>query len=683
MFRRLVAGFLAGYLASASLCLAQQDAVLVEATRFPEDVRRLPASTSVIRSEDIARSPGRTLPEVLSNEVGIHMRDLFGNNAAATSIDLRGFGTTAAQNTLILLDGRRLNDLDLSGVQWATIPLSSIERIEILRGTGSVLYGDAASAGVINLVTRSPLKPGRHASAFGRIGSFAAEEGQLHAGYGSARFGVNATLHGYASDGYRRNNRNEQQNASLNARWALGEGALDLRFGTDRQDLRLPGVRRIQPSAGLDEFATDPRGAQTPLDYSSRDGRRAAATLTQRFGEADLSLGLDYRGKDDRIFGDLFGFQTYRANELVLTSLSPRARVPVVLGGMRHQLTLGSDWRDWRYDSRRTDRPENLGRPTNRVAVSQRTEGFYVLDSVDLTESTIATLGARTERASYRASDSVDPGAPACFGFCTGAAPVAQAQKQRAWELGLRQRLGRNFTIFGRANRSFRFVNVDEIYEVSPVTFANQFDLLRPQHSRTHEAGVEWSVAAHSLRAALFDIDVSDEIHLNPLTFDNVNLPPSRRQGLELDGRFQAHPALLLSGGYAYTDARFLEGTLPGTATSIAGKRVPLVPRHKLNVGVVWEFTARTQLAARLSALSDQLMENDQANTFIRRIPAYATADVKLSHAVAGARLAIAVNNLFDKKYFGYAVNSTATDLYNVYPLPGRTLTLSAELALP
>src|SRR5260221_2115917 len=87
-----------------STCFAQDDAVVVTATRFPEEVRRLPASTTVITAEDISRSAARTLPELISAEVGITMKDLFGNNAALTSIDLRGYGITGSQNTLVLLD---------------------------------------------------------------------------------------------------------------------------------------------------------------------------------------------------------------------------------------------------------------------------------------------------------------------------------------------------------------------------------------------------------------------------------------------------------------------------------------------------------------------------------------------------------------------------------------------------
>jgi len=659
---------------------AQEDVVLVQAPRFPEEVRRLPASTTVLTAEAIARSAARTLPELLSGEVGIGMRDLFGNNAATTGIDLRGFGATGSQNTLVLLDGRRLSDLDLSGVQWSAVPLASIERIEIVRGSGAVLYGDAASSGIVNIVTRSPLKRGPAAELFARTGSFSTHEGQVYGSAGGERIGINGSVYGYASDGYRSNNRNEQQNATLNLRAALGDGALDLRFATDRQELRLPGVRRIQPSLGLDEFAADPRGTLTPNDFSSRDGMRASAELSQRLGETEFLLGVDYRDKDARIFNE--PFFRYQADDLSLRSISPRMRTPLQIAGMRHRVTLGVDWREWRYDSRRADQPANGERPANRLDVSQETEGVYVQDTIDVGPDTIATLGYRRERAKYSAMDEVDVTSPACF-FCTGAQPVRETQKQRAWEIGVRQRLAPSVSLFARANRSFRFVNVDEIYEFSLATFSQTFDLLRPQHARTHEVGAEWGRGGHSVRAALFETRVSDEIHLNPLTFDNVNLAPSRRRGLELDARWQALESLRLSAAYAYTEARFLEGTLPGTTASIADKAVPLVPRHKLVLGALWDIAARTQLSAALSAASEQRMENDQTNTFPRRIPAYATVDAKLAQGFGWGRLALSVNNLFDRSYYAYAVNSTTSDLANVYPLPGRSVYLTAEVRLP
>jgi iron complex outermembrane receptor protein len=357
---------------------------------------------------------------------------------------------------------------------------------------------------------------------------------------------------------------------------------------------------------------------------------------------------------------------------------------------MQHRLVAGIDWHWWRYRSARTDRPEHISQPTNRVKVNQDTQGYYVQDAIELTRSTVFTAGWRTERAKYAADDVVDPAAPACF-FCAAAPSDRQTQKQDAWELGLRQALGPRYSVFGRTGRSFRLVNAEEIYE-NDIFFAPQFQILQPQAAHTYEAGVEWNNGPAFLRAALFRMDVSNEIHLDPFTtgVGNTNLPPSRRQGLELDAKWQATSTLRLSAGYAYTDARFVEGTLAGspfaigTNMPIAGRTVPLVPRHKLNATASWDVTGSTRLSGALSAVSRQVLDNDEPNTLDHRIPAYALVDVKLAEKFGWGRLAFAVNNLLNQSYYTYAVRSAfVPDRYSVYPLPGRTFALTAELALP
>jgi len=669
-----------------SSCFAQEAAVVITAPRFPEEVRRMPASVTVITQEDIAQSAARTLPELIAAQAGFTMKDFYGNNAAYTSVDLRGFGATGPQNTLILLDGRRLNDFDLSGVQWPAIPLASIERVEIVRGAGGVLYGDGASAGIVNIVTRSPLTPGTTLEILGRAASHDTLEGQVYGSHGSGRFGINGSVHGYESDGYRENNRNEQQNNTLNLRWALGRGSLDLRFGTDSQEIRLPGGRFVQPSAGIDDYSRDPRGATTPLDYASRDGTRARLTLLQRVGEAEFTVGVDTRDKEQRSYFDQNGFPRYQADELELRSLTPRLKIPLGI----HTVVAGVDLHQWRYRSRRTDRPENIEQPTNRVTVDQDTQGIYLLDTIALTPATIATAGWRTERAKYRARDEADAGAPPCanpFVTCV-AAPAADArQNEHAWEVGLRHGFTPAWAGFARVSRAFRFVNAEESYE-NDIFFLPQFQILRPQHSRTHEAGVERGAGGTFWRATLFHMDVFDEIHLDPYTagVGNTNLPPSRRQGLELEGKTRLNK-VQLSGAYAYTEAKFLEGTLPGApaaiGSDIAGKTVPLVPRHKVNLGAAWDLAQRTRLSGALTWVSEQVLDNDEPNTLGHRIPDYYVVDFKLTQSFRWGRLAATMNNAFDEKYYDYAVRSNFTpDRYSVYPLPGRTVGFSAEIAL-
>ncbi len=681
--------FVAALAFSSSLLAQQDDALVVTATRFPDDARKLPANVTVLSAGDIAGSAARTVPELLAEQVGITLKDFYGNNAALTSVDLRGFGVTGGQNTLILLDGRRLSDIDLSSVQWSSVPLSSIERIEILRGTGSVLYGDGASAGVINIVTRSPLQPGVHAEIQGRVGSYNTLESQFTGSVASERFGLNATVYGFSSDGYRSNNRNEQTNYSTNLRWAGTDSTIDVRLGTDRQDVRLPGARRIQPSIGLNEYVADPRGAQTPLDYASRDGARAGVTFGHRLGDAEFTLGLDYRDKDQRSYFDQGGFPIYRADALNVASATPRARIPFKLGSSDHRLTIGMDLHRWRYDRRSANLPENVAQPINRVRVAQDNTALYLQDAIQLTAATGLTLGWRNERMKVSGNDAVDPAAPGFF-FNTAAPQASARQSQTAWEVGLKHAFAANWSGFARASRSYRFVNVDEIYE-NDVFFNAQFQILRPQHAISQEVGAEWRRGQLQARVALFRSNVTDEIHLDPFTtgVGNTNLPPSRRQGVELSGTWQPSSTLRLMAGYAYTDARFREGVLPGslfaigTNLAIAGKKVPLVPEHKLNASFAWDVAAKTRVSGSLAYVSSQYMDNDEPNTLGTKIPAYTVVDLKATRDLGRVRVGIAVNNLFDEKYYNYAVRSAfAADRYAVYPLPGRTLGVSLEIKL-
>ena len=95
------------------------------------------------------------------------------------------------------------------------------------------------------------------------------------------------------------------------------------------------------------------------------------------------------------------------------------------------------------------------------------------------------------------------------------------------------------------------------------------------------------------------------------------------------------------------------------------------------------DLAARTRLSAALTAVSEQYMDNDEPNSLGAQIPAYAVLDVKLAREFGWGRIAAAVNNLLDEQYYTYAVRSQFTaDRYAVYPLPGRSFSLSAELML-
>jgi iron complex outermembrane receptor protein len=110
---------------------------------------------------------------------------------------------------------------------------------------------------------------------------------------------------------------------------------------------------------------------------------------------------------------------------------------------------------------------------------------------------------------------------------------------------------------------------------------------------------------------------------------------------------------------------------------------VPLVPEHKLSASFTWDLAARTRLSGALGTVSSQFMDTDEPNTLGTKIPSYTFADLKLAHSFKWGRIALAVNNAFDSHYYTYAVRSAfVADRYAVYPLPGRTFALIAELRI-
>jgi iron complex outermembrane recepter protein len=144
--------------------------VIVTASRVEEPAEEVAAFVSVITAEELSASGQTTLVEALDGLAGIHFRSSSGN-AAQAEISMRGFGENSHGRVLVLVDGRRLNRPDLASINWLEIPVENIERIEVVRGGSSILYGDAAVAGVINIITKKGAS-GFDVAVSGQYGSF-------------------------------------------------------------------------------------------------------------------------------------------------------------------------------------------------------------------------------------------------------------------------------------------------------------------------------------------------------------------------------------------------------------------------------------------------------------------------------------------------------------------------------
>jgi len=651
------------------------NAVVVTSTRIEDVTTRLPAPIAILTADDIRHSPAQTLPEMLALQAGVSTRSLYGNHAARATVDLRGFGATATQNTLILLDGRRLNDVDLAAVDFAAIPLASIARIEIIRGSGSVLYGDSAVGGVINIITKQPGHGGTSGNATATGGSYNTRQLDASLSHGQGPIAFNTFISGIRSDGYHRNNNLKQNNFQADLRLAKDQGEWFFKFGVDEQDLRLPGVRVVNPGAGVDELQNDRRGTNTPNDYADQNGYFLTGGYSQFLsGKHELVVDAGYRKKNQKAFFDDYAFSGAYANylntDLGTWSLTPRLKIKQALFGGPGTSTVGVDYYQSQYDSDRALNPSTAGTPVHRLDVHQSSLAAYAHNISEITGNSTLTLGARLQQIRLRANDTFDAAAPG-GAFASGAPGRQTSNNQHMLELGLRRRLSPWWSVFGKIERSARFATVDEIFQATSQTnYLQDFSPLKPQTAKTWDLGADYASGDFKFSADIYRMYLNDEIHFNIVSYANENLDPTRRDGFTVSASQGFAGKWRLTGDYAHTRSLFRGG-------AFAGNEVPLVARNTGSLSLLWSPNRDLAFSTSARYTGTKRFDNDQSNTF-QKIPAYRTVDLKLLGTVDTWKWQAGINNVFNEKAYDTGVRSTSTpDKYNAYPLPERNLSLA------
>lgn len=134
------------------------DDMVVTATRTMKQIQEVPASVSVVTAKDIQEKNISALPEALQMLPGVYMSQS-PSYGSAGSLEIRGF---ASNNILVLLDGMPINTAHNNEVQWEMIPVENVERIEVVKGAGSSLYGGRAVGAVVNILTKNHKDKGAH-----------------------------------------------------------------------------------------------------------------------------------------------------------------------------------------------------------------------------------------------------------------------------------------------------------------------------------------------------------------------------------------------------------------------------------------------------------------------------------------------------------------------------------------
>ncbi len=613
---------------------------IVTATRFNETLSSLPMGVSVITADQIRATGASTVNEAVMKLLGVPGRqDSYGGGDYA--LDLRGFGTTSDSNQVVVLDGVRLNEADLGGTRLAGIPIDSVERIEVLRGSGSVLYGEGATGGVIVITTKAGNGSARRNSAtlYGAVGSNALHEMRANATVASGGFSLD--LHGQRreTDNHRDNFRSETDGAGFSAQWSNDTLRLGLRHDRDALDAGLPG------SLTAAQYAANPRQTDSSKlnDRASIRNERSGV-----FGEAMLGnwqLGLDAGWRQKSL--DTVQPTYVYGYDVEARQLSLKARHVSRWGNLNNSFVVGHDRSTWDRD---------VGGTFGSSVADQTSRGWYLKDDLTLAGGTRLSAGVRTEKLNKNVDD--------------GFAPVQLSERETAWELGVSQPLSTATTVWGRLGNSFRLANVDEF------SFTNPAVVIRPQNSRDLEAGLRWGEGAYKLEARLYRSNLTDEIGYDrnaPGPFGmgaNINFDPTRRQGLEIDGDWKLGSSLSLGARVALRRSTFRDGPY-------SGKDVPLAPRRTLALRADWAPLVGHRLSGGVNFVGSQ--HPDFAN--VCRMPAYTTADARYAVQVKNMELSFGVNNLFDRDFYTQAFGCAGGQTTSIYPEAGRTFTAALRVS--
>lgn len=610
--------------------------LIVTATRVPVPADLISSAVTVLRGPDLAARGIRTVAEALEAVSGAHIVET-GSFGGQTSLFLRGGENDYVK---VLIDGVPLNQPG-GGLDLAHFTTDNVDRIEVVRGPTSVLYGSDAMTGVIQIFTRTGGQGRTRIGAAARAGSYGSNQFAVDVEGGTPRIGYAVRASRFGADGLFPVN-NEYRNSVVSGRIRIvpddrTEASLSYRYGDD-----------------LYHFPTNSQGE--PADSNQRSAERgpvASLALRRRLGAIDISTQATLR-EARQLFNDepdspgedgAFWSNDYVRRAAAGLLLTWRARGSTAF-------SAGVDYEDERQRGR-SEFSASFGTFPDSIRVRRWTAGYYAQALLDAWPLAI-TAGARLDDNSA---------------FQThGTYRVGLVFRPRT-ETRLRFSVGTGFkepTFFENFARGFVLGNPN----------------LEPERSTSWEAGIDRTLAGGRITvvATYFDQRFRDLIDFTlsppPGEPNYFNVPGAISRGAELEASGTLTPAFVVTLRYTYLHAR---ATKSGADTSadalfVPGKPLLRRPTHSLAPELGMTVGARTRIivSARWIGRRDDLDFNRPAGSRRVTVDSYTHVNLSAEYTLGAVQLTGKVENAFDDRSAEIAA----------FRPRGRTLALGGRVTL-
>jgi iron complex outermembrane receptor protein len=642
----------------------EQDTVVVTASRLEQNQYKIASNVTVITREQIDNTNAQNVPDVLKEALGVNVYD--NSTPKSAVLDIRGFGDTASRNILILVNGRKINSVDISAPELLQIPVGAVDRIEIIRGVGSVLYGDNAVGGVVNIITKR---------GEGKL------KGKVGTKYGSYDTqGVDVEASGYQKNiayflysqyldqrGYRENS--DMLAKDLNARlgYDLSEKvSFDMNLGWHEDDQELPGGLT---DSNLQTYGR--RGSANPNDIAYTKDRfvQLSTDLDPSPGDDYLgrfALDLYYRNRDVQDSFNNFGiFDTKRSIDT--TGVSGKYVFDRTIFGQEVNFVTGVDFYETENDI--------LGSGTNvdNITISKDELGLFGFLQYELLNDVFVNGGTRYHKADYT--------------FNQRNVVVFQKESPDEWVSmgGLKYDYAKGSNIHANIQQTFRFLSTDEWYStanfpsfgITPGLNLN----LDQQTGIQYEVGIKHNFNDKMiLTVTPYWLDLKNEIFFDPVTFANSNYDKTRRVGLEVGQKIdlleflsiEPLHKLELFNNYTYQNARFIDGANDD-------KDIPMAPRYQVTSGLTAGFLKYFNASLMGHYVGSRFAINDTANSTAPVKPYY-VLDSKFSFEHDNLEVFVGINNMADELYSSYVSKSTFSSTKSYFPAPERNYSFGVNM---
>ncbi len=652
------------------------ETVTVTPARGEQRVIDVPASVSVLKSEDIHQSPAVVADDLLRQVPTFSLfrrTSSLSSHPTAQGVSLRGLGPSGVSRTLVLVDGTPFNDPFGGWVYWTRVPLENVDRIEVVDGSSSSLYGNYAMGGVINIMS-------------GRASRRTLELKPQYGNRNSPKLDV------FGSDVW--------------GRLSVVAGANV--FDTDGFPIVIPDERGIIDNNATVKF----QNYNVKFDYSPTDRVNAyvrAGHFRENRGNGKIlevndtrwtsaSGGVRVRLPDDSdlqasISTDVEHFHsTFLAVTPPSATVAPRSIVRLTVdqnvptnavGGAvqwakalagANYLSAGVDWRWVDGDSQEdgynaapgpvTPPVQNAVLALKRVSGgTQRSIGAFVQDMLTPLPALSITLSARADRwrnyDAHNLETNVPSGIPTANNRLLPDRSDVVVSPRAAAVYHLTDRVN----VWGSLATGFRAPTLNELYRQFRVgtvlTLAN--DQLGPERLVGGELGVNLIPAAGvNVRATYYDNHVKNPVSNVTISAAGANVTQQRQnlgrtevQGFQTEVEYRPASFWRFSAGYLHNRAVVREF---GANPALIGNFLPQVPKNRGSVQVSYANPKYLGVAVSVQAIGRQF-DDDQNQRVVPGetkpgLPAYALADVMITRTVSRNFDAfLGVQNLFDQQY--------------------------------